>query len=87
MVNQLPVFYMFAFVNAINYPRFAFWSCLTYFGLRVFYTRAYFSFRGYNRATASEELLKLMLVIMMFGAISSSVRIMFPALRLIPKRF
>ena len=55
MVAQMPVFYVFAGINAISFPRFAFWSSLTYFGVRVFYTKNYFSFRGYNRATASEQ--------------------------------
>ena len=54
MVTQMPVFYTLAGINALSFPRFTFWTSLSYFGIRVFYTKNYFSFRGFNRATASE---------------------------------
>ena len=55
MVHQMPVFYTLAGINALCFPKFAFWTSLSYFAIRVFYTKNYFSFRGYNRATASEQ--------------------------------
>ena len=40
------------------------------------YTNAYFTHRGYNKATGLEEMQKLLLVVMICGAFASSFRIM-----------
>ena len=75
MYTQLPIFYTGVFVSALSFPQFTFWSSLVYLGLRINYTRAYFTNRGYNRAVALEEWLKLMLIVILCGAFASSFRI------------
>ena len=53
--HQLPVLYSTTFITALNYPQVAFWSSAIYLGLRIMYTRAYFTDRGYNKVIALEE--------------------------------
>ena len=59
--------------------------------LRVMYTNAYLSHRGYNKATGMEECMKLLLVVMLIGGFASSLAIMgFNTRylkRFMPKRF
>ena len=74
--GHLPILFSTVFVSALTYPRFAFYMALSSFVLRVLYTNAYFSFRGYNRATADEELLKLCLVLLVGSSFASSAKIM-----------
>ena len=74
--HQLPIMSTCAFISAISYPRFTFYLLLSSFVLRLLYTSAYLSFRGHNRATASEEVLKLMLVILVGASFMSSRKIM-----------
>ena len=64
----------------------------SYFGIRVAYTHQYMSLRGYNRATAAEEFMKLLLVVLVISGASSSLRIMgvhkLPMVqKFIPKKF
>ena len=75
-VSHLPVFYTSLFVSAISYPRFAFIGASAYLMLRIGYTNAYNSHRGHNRATALEEFLKLTLLLLVFGGVASSFRVM-----------
>ena len=71
----MPVFFTCMFVNALSFPAFAFWTGAVYMFLRVAYTRAYFSFRGYNKAVGLEEMMKLMLVVMIAAGMVSSLKI------------
>ena len=92
LIGHLPVFFTSVFISSLTFPKFTFYCSALYMGMRFFYTYAYLSFRGYNRATASEEIMKLILVALLCSATLSSMRIMglhkLPLIQKItPKRF
>ena len=76
MVTLNPVFFTTTFVSALSFPRFTLGSSLLYLVLRVMYTRAYLSSRGYNKATALEEIIKLHLIVLVTAALLSSCKVM-----------
>ena len=76
LVSCNPVFFTSVFVSALKFPKFTFYMSLIHLLNRFFYTRCYLSFRGYNKATGLEELLKLELVVLMGAAFVSSASIM-----------
>mmetsp|Transcript_33388 Transcript_33388/g.51222 ORF Transcript_33388/g.51222 Transcript_33388/m.51222 type:complete len:146 (-) Transcript_33388:12-449(-) len=76
MVHSNPIFFTSTFVSALAFPRFTAWASLVYLSSRVFYTRCYLSFRGHNKATALEEIMKLELITLVMAAILSSMSIM-----------
>ena len=92
MVSFNPVFFTSAFISTLTFPKFTFGMSFVYFICRFFYTRSYLSFRGYNKATALEEIMKLELVMLVGSAMLSSIAICgfhnhAAVRRFIPKRF
>ena len=74
--GHMPILFTTAFISGLSFPRFTLMMTFASFVVRVLYTNAYFSFRGYNRATADEELLKLFLVLLVGSSFVSSAKIM-----------
>ena len=76
MQNHLPILVTCGLLSTISYPKATFYLLLATTGLRIMYTNAYLSLRGFNRATASEEVLKLLLVVLVCTSFASSVKMM-----------
>ena len=73
---HLPILYPCIFINALSFPAFTFYLTAAYCGVRYHNINAWNSFRGYNRALASEELLRLFILIYICGAFVSSVKLL-----------
>jgi hypothetical protein len=89
----MPVVFCNTFIGMLSFPRFTLGLLYTYIFLRVFHIQGYLSFRGYNKAMAVEEFSKLLVIIMAFNGVASSLSILGLGSRLsffkniVPKRF
>ena len=72
----MPVLFTCIFVNSLSFPRYTFYISALYLFIRVNYTQAYTSHRGYNKAMGMEEMQKLLLVLMLMSGFLSSFRLM-----------
>ncbi len=62
-----------SFIGSIKLPRFTCAVLCVYLGLRINHVATYNSVRGHNSAFLAEEFMKFFTVIMIFGAMTSSL--------------
>ena len=72
----MPVVFCNTFIGILSFPRFTLGLLYTYLLLRVFHIQGYLSFRGFNKAMAVEEFSKLIVIIMSFNGIASSLSLL-----------
>ena len=74
-VQYNPIIYPCILINALSFPKYTFYLTLAYVVTRFTYIQAYNSNRGYNKALASDEMIKFFTLIYVGSAFASSFRI------------
>ena len=62
-----------AFIAAFRLPKFTVAMLTVYLGLRLVHVTGWHTYRGHNNAFVAEEFMKLCVVVLVFGAMTSSV--------------
>ena len=62
-----------AFIASFRLPKFTVAMLAVYLGLRLVHVTGWHTYRGHNNAFVAEEFMKLCVVVLVFGAMTSSV--------------
>ena len=76
LVNAMVVLFPNAFIGMLVYPRVTVALLYLFLTFRVFHIQGYLSFRGYNKAVASEEFSKLLLLVTIGVSVAASLNLM-----------